>query len=287
MITTGGIYSGYSGAPGTGDTNACPSQNLWAPVDAAQRPGMWFGEFQDFYHYPASEASLPTTEDPYKGYFAFTSSGGVQTQVDVEGGAVFLADATDDEGSSIRAGSYPYKVIRDAGELVFEARVKKSVLTSDLFDAFVGLYENTAFSATVPITATQARMADDNLIGFLFDSTTTATSATGDFICKADGNPSSTTHTTVGTIGASVLTADTYFKVGFTFNRGGNNLLEYYFNGLKQSASKNVPSTQTDVPSDTRLGWAAAVLNTGTNAVPDGLTIDWIRVAQRRATSIH
>ena len=277
------IYGGYSGAPDSGDTTALPSQNLWAPVDACERPGLWFGEFQDFWSYPASEAALPTTEDPYKGYFAFTSTGGVHTQLDAEGGAVTLGSDGDNEGASIRSGCAPYKVIRDAGELVFEARVKKSVLTADLFDFFVGLYESTAFSAAVPISATQNQMADDNLIGFLFDSTDATTAATANFICKADGNPSASTHTTIGTIGASALTADTYVKVGFTFNRGGNNLLEYYRNGLKLPATKDVPSTQADVPSDTRLGWAAGVTNTA--ATSEIATIDWIRVAQRRVTS--
>ena len=277
-------YISYAGAPGTGDTSALPSCNLWAPVDMAERPGLWFGEFEDFVTQPASEASLPTTEDPWRNYFAFTSTGGVVTQVDVEGGAVLLGSDGDNEGSAIRSGSYPYKVIRNAGHLVFEARVKMSVLTADLFDFFIGLYENTAFSATVPITATQGRMADDNLIGFLRDSTDATTSATMDFICKADGNPSATTHTTIGTIGASALTADTYIKVGFTFNERGDNLMRYYKNGLALTATKDVPSTQADVPSDTRLGWAAGVTNTA--ATTEGPTVDWIRVAQKRVTSV-
>jgi hypothetical protein len=278
-----GGYDSYGGATATGDASSCPSEALWGICDQERnRDGLWFGNFEDFHTYPASEAALPTTEDPYKGYFAFTDTGGVVTQVDAEAGALLLGSDGDNEGSSIRAGSYPYKIIRGAGELIYECRVKKSVLTSDLFDFFAGLYENAAFSAIVPITATQARMADDNLIGFLFDSTTTATSATADFIVKADGNPTATTHTTIGTIGASRLTADTYIKLGFTFNRGGRNLLEYYVNGMLQSATKDVPSTQADVPSDTRLGWAFGVTNTA--ATTEGPTVDWVKCYQRRAT---
>ena len=280
-----GQYSGYGGAPGVGDTTALPSQGLWAPVDAFERPGMWFGEFEDFVTQPASEAALPTTEDPYHGYFAFSSTGGFVTTLDAEGGHIKIGSDGDDEGASIRSGSAPYKIIRDAGELVYECRVKVSVLTADLFDFFAGLYESTAFSAAVPITATQGRMADDNLVGFLRDSTDATTSATANFICKADGNPSATTHTLIGTIGASALVADTWIKWGFTFNRGGDNLLRYYVNGFPLSATKDVPSTQTDVPSDTRLGWAFGVTNTA--ATTDFPTVDWVRVAQRRATSIH
>ena len=277
-----GQYSGYAGGPAAGDTTALPSQGLWAPVDAFERPGMWFGEFEDFYKWPFSEGTLPTTEDPYVGYGVFTSTGGVFTYQDLEAGVRILGSDGDDEGAAVRAGSYPYKIIQNAGELVYECRVKLTTITADLVDFFAGLSEDVASTAAIPVTATQGTLADKNLVGFLHDSTTATTSATVNTTYKAD----SVTAVTVGTIGAGALAADTWIKLGMTFNRGGDNMLRFYHDGIECVHHKLIPAAAgTDFPNDIRLGWVFGVTNTA--ATTDRLYIDWVRVAQKRATSIH
>lgn len=275
-----GQYSGYAGYPAEGDTTCLPSQNLWSKVDACERKGLWFDDFEDFVCPPYTE-TLPTTEDPYFGWRCFTSTGGVCTEQDLEGGVRILGSDGDDEGSAIARGSYPYKIIQNAGELVYECRIKITTITADLMDCFCGLFENDALDAATPVTATQGTLADNNCVGFLHDSTTATTAATMNFTYKADG----VTAVDIGTIGAGALAADTWIKLGMTFNRGGDNVLRYYVNGLEQTATKAIPSDAgTDFPNDVRLGWCFGVTNTA--ATTDRLYVDWVRCAQRRVTSI-
>ena len=272
------IYSGYSGAPGTGDTTALPSQNLWGPVDAAERPGMWMNVFEDFVNYDATEAAIPTTEDPFLGNFVFSSTGGLFTKVDAEGGVRTLGSDGDNEGSSVRSGTYPFKIIQNVGELVFECRCKSSTITDNKHGILLGLIEDVAFTAILPIAA-DGTIADKNLVGF---HRLEGDGDKFDTVYKADG-------VTAVTVQADAVTiaADTYVKLGMTFNRGGDNILRFYANGLELTSNKFIPSAAgTDFPNDIRLGWFFAVLN-ATGTTPGDAQIDWIRVAQRRVTSVH
>lgn len=269
------IYSGYSGAPATGDTTALPSQNLWAPVDACERPGLWNETFEDFHNLPFT--TLPTTEAAWPPYYKmFSSSGATFAAADAEGGQRVFVEATDDEGISWGMASFPYKIIQNAGELVFECRIKRANITAT-FGFFVGLIETAALSATVPITAAGA-LSDNNLVGF--------------FQPEGDPDGVDTTYKANGVTAVTVqadaitLVADTYVKMGMTFNRGGDNILRFYNNGFELTSSKFIPSAAgTDFPNDVRLGAVVAFLNGATAALSG--TIDWIRVAQRRVTSVH
>lgn len=274
-----GQYGGYAGAPGVGDTSAMPSIGLWGRVDAEmQRPGIWFGEFEDFVNYDATEASIPTTEDPFLNNFVFSSTGGLFTKVDAEGGVRTLGSDGDNEGSTVRSGTYPYKIIRDAGELVFEARISTTTVTDTKHGILVGLCEDTAFSATVPIAADGTK-ADINMVGF---HRLEGDGDALDTVYKANGVTAVTVQSD-----AQVIAADTYYKLGMTFNRRRDNRLRFYINGLELTTTKEIPSAAgTDFPNDVRLGWFVAVLN-ATATTPGSANVDWVRVAQRRVTSVY
>jgi hypothetical protein len=62
--------------------------------------------------------------------------------------------------------SFPYKIIQNAGELVFEARIKTATLAADICDMFIGLIESVALAAAVPCTSTQGLISDNNMVGF-------------------------------------------------------------------------------------------------------------------------
>jgi hypothetical protein len=274
------IYSGYSGAPGAGDTTAAPSQNLWAPVDAGiEKPGRWFHTWNDFDNLPFT--TLPTTEGEWGDLKFFSSTGGYFTAVDVEGGVRKIGSDGDNEGAAIGMASFPYKIIQNAGELVFEARIKTATLATDICDMFVGLIESVAFTAAVPCTSTQGLISDNNMVGFYRDSTTAATSALLDTTYKAN---------TVAVVnvkeGAITLVADTWVKVGMVFNRGGDNVLRFYKDGIELVNNKAIPSTAgDDFPNDVRMGWVLGVTNTTAPAATEFISIDWIRVAQKRVSA--
>jgi hypothetical protein len=85
--------------------------------------------------------------------------------------------------------------------------------------------------------------------------------------------------------GAIALVADTWVKVGMVFNRRGDNVLRFYKNGIELPDTKAIPSAAgTDFPNDARMGWVLGVTNTTAPAATEFISIDWIRVAQKRAT---
>lgn len=269
-----GQASKYSGNPVQGNTDAIPSAALWSQVDAEREtPGIWNHQWTDFEDLPYTSESIPTTVDPYQGLRVFSSTGGLFTAVDENGGVRKLGSDGDDEGSSVSRGIYPFKIIVDDGELVFEARVKSSTIADTKHGFFLGLIEDVAPTAILPIAAA-GTLSDNNLVGFH------RLEGDGD---KVDTVYKANTVTAVTVqADAATLVADTYIKLGMVFNRGNDNTLRYYSNGVELTTSKLIPSAAgTDFPNDVRLGWIFAVLN-ATATTPGDASIDWIRVAQRR-----
>jgi hypothetical protein len=232
--------------------------------------------WQDFVNLPFT--TLPTTEGAWGDNMkVFSSTGGYFTAVDVEGGVRKIGSDGDNEGAAIGMASFPYKIIQNAGELVFEARIKFATLTTDLYDLFVGLIESAALAAAIPCTGTQGLISDNNMVGFYRDSTDATTSALLDTTYKAD---------TVAVVnvkeGAITLVADTWVKVGMTFNRGGDNVLRFYKDGIELVNNKAIPSAAgTDFPNDARMGWVLGVTNTAAVGSTEFASVDWIRVAQK------
>jgi hypothetical protein len=272
-----GTYSGYAGGPATGDISPYPSAGLWGQVDAdMNRPGRWMHQWADLEDLPYTAEAIPTTDDPYHGVRIFTSTGGTFTQVDLEGGIRRLSSDGDDEGASVSRGIYPFKIIQNTGELIFEARIRTSTIANTKHGIFVGLIEDVAPTAILPIAAA-GTLSDNNLVGF--------------HRLEADGDKLDTVYKANGVTQVSVetdaftLVADAWTKVGMWFNRLGTNVLEFLVNGVPLATTLAIPSgAGDDFPNDVQLGWIVAVLN-ATATTPGQTDLDWVRVAQRRVLS--
>lgn len=265
-----GTYSGYSGVES--DTSALPSSSLWHQVDAdLEKRGIWTEMWQNNWDLPI--ATQPTTTADHGPIKMFTSSSATFLSPDVEGTVRQFVEATSNEGASVASLTQPFKIIQNAGELVFEARVKRANITA-ASNLLVALMDSTAMTAAIPITAGGVT-SDHNIVGFfngeadpdVFDTTYTANTVT---MVTVKGD-------------AVTMVADTYVKLGMVFNRRGDNLLEFFKDGNVLPNTKAIPSAAgTDFPNDVRLGWVIATL-AGGGAVDS--TVDWIRVAQRRITT--
>lgn len=265
---------------GSSDTARHRSPAIWSDcpwdlIRSGEMGGVAF--FDDF---DTVGFTVPTTEGQIGPYYkAFTSTGGtIKPTTVARGGVVELGSDGDDEGASIATCSPPFQIIRGDGKLWFEARVKVNTIAVTKFDAFIGLGELMTLTATVPITATAGAMADQNFVGFLRPGTST----TGDgsilrFCYKANGVTAVTVKDT-----ASTFVADTYIKLGFTFDPIDYKLRFFIDNVLQLTTYTVVSAAGTDFPNDVLLGPIAAVLNTAVNT--SLFSIDWWRVAQLDAS---
>ncbi len=268
----------YRGNLAAADTSRKPSPNIWYDfpwhdVQEGVRAGVAVHE--DFTSF---NITPPTTEGNWAaehGYAAFSSTGGTITAGTGQGGEIVLASDGDNEGASIRSLSTPILIQRGVKLACFEARIKFSSIADTNMGAFVGLFENSAFSATVPIAAA-GTLSDNNFVGF---HRLEGDGDKMDFVYKANGV------TQVTSLADAVsLAADTYVKVGFRFAPldplSGSNYLSGYSNNLRLAFEKQIPSAAgTDFPNDVGLGMALAVLN-ATGSSPGTMTVDWVRWGQ-------
>lgn len=278
----------WRGNLGSANTDVELSPNVWSGMPlAAIRNGEVDGVLLDD-HFVSFNKTPATTEGNWSaglGYAQFSSTGGaIAAGTGTRGEAIFSSD-DDNEGASIRTLATPFKIIRTGKLFCFEARLKVSTIADTTFEFFCGLLENAALTATVPITATAATLADQNLCGFY------RTESDGDAInttYKANG----VTAVTVGT-GEIVPVADTYMKLGMRFDpqvdpfvhdvtqAGANKyILSFYLNNVRLASTKQIPSAAgTDFPNDVGLGLCLAVRNAAGSS-PGTLTIDRWTAAQ-------
>lgn len=270
----------YRANLGSANTDRNPSPNIWhdcpwLEIAEGETPGVLF--YEDFVSFPITPA---TTEGNWGSYAQFSSTGGTITAGTGQGGEAIFASDGDNEGASFRSLATPFKITRALKKLWFECRIKTSTIADTKHGFFVGLTDNTAFTATVPIAA-DGTLADLNLVGFH------RLEGDGDYVdsrYRADG----VTAVTVGA-DAQVLVADTYVKLGFVFEPNtdshvfsttNQNILSFYGNNLRLADRKQIPSAAgTDFPNDVAMGVAFAVLN-ATGSTPGNTTVDWIRCAQ-------
>lgn len=267
-----GTYVQWEGA----DTSRNPSASVWGrcPWDAIQA-GVISGTtfYDDFESFPKTPA---TTEGNWGRYAQFSGTGGVITAGTGTGGEATFGSDDDNEGASLRTLATPFKISRDNFRLWFEVRAKLSTVADTKFEWFCGLMEDAALTSTVPITATAATLADQNLVGFY------RTESDGDAVAttyKANG----VTAVTLQAIGL-VPAADTYFKLGMKFepntDQAGLYRLSFYGNGTRLTTSYQIASAAgTDFPNDVGLGLVFAVRNAAGSS-PGTATIDWWKAAQ-------
>lgn len=247
------------------------SPNIWAdcPWEAIKEgsvSGVWIED--DF---TSQNITAATTEGNFTagiGYSQFTSSNGTITAGTGQGGELVLGSSSgsDNDAMSFRTLQAPFLFQRTAGPLWFEARIKMSSIADTISEIFLGFMENTSLTAIKPITTTAARLADLNLLGFY------RTESDGDAIAtvyKANGTPTSTTHTTVAAA-EIVPVADTYLKLGIKYspaedpfvhdpNRTGGNryLVTFYKDNLRLASYVQLVADSaagTSFPNDIGLG---------------------------------
>lgn len=261
----------------TDDTDRSYSPHIWSdcPLEdilSGRIAGVVYED--DFVSFPKTPA---TTEGNFGQYAQFSSSGGTITAGTGQGGEMVLGEATDNEGVSFRTLSTPFKISRASKKLWFEARLKRSTIADTTAGIFVGLMEDAALTATVPITAAGA-LADQNLVGFLFP--------------EGDGDQAQAVYKANGVTAVTVeddclntaMVADTYTKVGMVFEpkpdlySGTKFVLTYLQNG-RILCTKTIPSTDgDDFPNDVGLGFVMAILLAASSAFT--ATIDKVRVVQ-------
>ncbi len=267
---------------GSANTDDAYSDGVWAdcPIEAI-RDGLVPAHVFE-YDFPSIPTTPPTAEGAFGQFTAFTDTGGTIAPV-TDGRGWALGSDGDNEGASIRSKVCPFKIIRTGKKMWFEAAIKSSTITDTKHGFFLGLIEETAFSATVPIAAA-GTLADKNFVGFH------RLEGDGDMldtVYKADG----VTQVTVGA-DAVTLVADTWVKVGFVFDPASDNfvhdparngvkyLLKFFKNGVPLADRKQIPSAAgTDFPNDVYMGPAFAVLN-ATAATPGTSAIRRLRCVQ-------
>lgn len=260
------------------DTARGPSKSIWnrCPVlEIIRDPSRGIYFFDDFEKNPVITTPTITTQAAYgQGYKAFGSSSGTLLSGGSEFGDIVLTSpATDNAGVGIATIGLPFRITRAYSHLVFEARVKTNTITDTQNGFLLGLMDSQTLSATVPITAAGA-IADVNIVGFRKDE---ADGDNLDTVYKADGVTAVTVQsdvvTSANSTSGSALAANSYYKLGMSFDVG-NNVLTYFVNGIPLSSTKTIPSAAgTDFPNDVTMGLVLAMLNA--TATGYTVTMDW------------
>lgn len=274
------FWEGNLGSAQSGDEY---SRGVWhdcplVAIRAGNERGIVYED--DFVELPTTP---PTTEGAFGRYSVFTSTGGAFA-VATGGHGWKLSSDGDNEGASFRQKVTPFQIGRAYKQLWFEAQVKTEVITDSKNGFFLGLIEDAALTATVPIAA-DGTLADQNLVGF---HKLEADGDAVDTVYKANG----VTAVTVGA-DAAALVADTYINLGMRYEPGSDSSihdpassgitkfnLTFYANGLRLASYKQIPSADgTDFPNDVKLGFVFAVLN-ATGSTPGSNSIRRARCVQ-------
>ena len=276
----GSIIHKQNSVTGVANTSRYPTPQLWGKVnrlfqyeEEPLRHGIFFRE--DWVKAPVLATPTITTEANYgNGWKAFGSSGGTAIGAAIEGGGGLILTETDDnQGIGFQTIQSPFKISRAHGELIFETRLKVNTVTDTRFGLFAGLMQLTTLSVTNPIAAA-GTLADLNFVGFHRleadgDQIDTVYKANGvtQVTVEADAIPSTTS-----------LAADTYIKLGMTFNPQDNKL-RFFFNGVQAETTYLMASTDgDDFPNDVLLAPTLAMLCASNDDAI--VTWDWIQVAQ-------
>ena len=276
-----------------------PSRNFAAQTDSLWSPSIWGncpikaiqeGELKGRvweFNFDTLPKTPATTEGNFGLFSQFSDTGGFINADTAIGSGWSMGSDGDNEGASIRSRSTPFQIDRTAGgQFWFECRMKTSTIADTKHNILLGLMEDTALTATVPITAAGA-IADINMVGFRRTEAASG-GAVMDTVYKANGVAAVTVQA-----GGIALVADTYTKLGMTYNPNvdpfiadtaytgaARYALAFYQNGLRLATTKQIPTAQgTDFPNDVPLGFFFAVLN-ATGTTPGSSTVSNIRIAQ-------
>lgn len=256
----------------------CP----WNAINEGTVKGVTF--YDDFHSFNITPATTEGNWAAGQGYAQFSGTGGTitapaasaATKAGVPTTGITIGSDDDNEGVGIRSLSTPFMLNRANQRFWFEACIRKSSIANTILEFFIGLMENTALTATVPITATAATLADVNCVGWY---TTESAGSTANTTYKANG----VTAVTVESAAATFVAA-TFIKLGMMYvpsgDKDGAYCLSFYVNGVRCSSSKIIPdSNGTDFPTDVAMGPVLASRNAAGSS-PGTVTIQWWKAAQ-------
>lgn len=270
-------------------TQRRPSDTIWGrvPIDQilnGRANGIY--QFDDFENFPHITTPTITTEVAIGGklgYKAFGSSGGTLVSSGAQWGEMVLTETDDNQGVNIATIGLPYKIARNNAHFVSEIRLKCNNIADLDTGIFYGLVASQTLSATVPIAAA-GTLVDSNYVGFhrregdgdQFDSCYRAddSGSTVDAVSYVDTDAI----TSVNASSGSALVADSYIRLGMSFNCDTFEFT-WYINGLPLPTVVTVQSADGTVfPNDVAMGLCLAMLCGSNN--DSIVTVDWWGAAQ-------
>lgn len=240
-------YSGTSVADASSGLS-----NFWAdcPIEEiirGDRRGIHFFDDFESFGLPGTQ----TTEINLGRYKVYnTGAGTVKTNKfpnstgDQAGGVISMLCDTAGDQSVIGTHACPFSLSSTALKLWFEARIATTSIATNMTQIFMGLGNNAdvTFGAAIPLADADATGTAVALLGInrLED---------GLGVLNAAYTDEAATYTNIQA-GVGAIAADTWVKVGFTFDRSkGANCIEFYVNGVKGST----PMTATAIAALTHL----------------------------------
>jgi len=269
------------------DTAPKPSGTIWGkcPWNALRERSVdGMTHWDDFSSFSITPATTEGNWTAQTGYAQFSGTGGTitapalsaATKAGVPTSGITIGSDDDNEGVAARTVSVPYALNRANQRFWFEACFKKSSIANTILEFFIGLIENVALTATVPITTTAATLSDNNLVGW-YSTESAGSKASSTY--KANG-------VTAVVVGADEATfvANTFTKLGMMYipngDAAGSYCLSFYQDGVRCASTKIIPdSNGTDFPTDVAMGPVFATRNAAGSS-PGTVTLRWWRYAQ-------
>lgn len=264
------------------NTDRGPSPSLWSNcpwMAFLQNPQKGIAFHEDFELVGATSSAASAAVIGSQGRWAvYRYQGSTVVSGDVTGGAITIGSDDDNEGVALHSNAGAGLIATGGGRVWFECRLKHSTITDTKNGVFVGLMEGETPTTAQPL-GTDGALADFNMIGW---HRLEGDGDEMDFTYKADGQTAQSILTDgITAVSGAALSADTFVKVGFYFNRKHPTAqrIKLFVNG--QVATTYVTGTQMDAatfPDDMQLSPVIGIMNaTGTS--PGTCTVDWIRVA--------
>lgn len=218
---------------GNDATNRGLSASIWGTCPLLHFPPDGILHYDDFVVTPTAITSTGAWGN-YMGTVA--NSGTIGADVDTLGGAVRLTTgATADDACSITSVGGAFVMHADTAtsdkrRLWFEARVRCTSITDNAGSWFVGLAQEAATDDTVIDDADPHALVANDYLGFVVLE---ADNNAINFVASKNGEAAQTL-----TSGVAVPVADTYLKLGFTYNpSGGGERIAAYVNGAKHATT--------------------------------------------------
>lgn len=269
----------------TPDTSIALSPAIWGacPIGAIAE-GEIPGVISEFY-FDTMPKTVATTEGNFGLFSQFAGATGAIT-ADAAASAWDFTSTASGDGVAIRNHATPFRIDRSVGKFYFECRVKTSLITDALSSIFLGLIEDVALTAAVPIASTST-LSSNNMVGFWKKGTGTGSGAVMNTAYRAAGVATVTVQAA-----AVALTAATYTKLGMVYAPFADPMiadpnftglakynLSFFQDGILLATTKQIPVAQgTDFPNSVYMGpvfaWEAA------NSSPDVFAIDWFKAVQ-------